>query len=60
VCLKIEGKTTHLFGEDGVAFSLVEVLTTRLQSAAVMERACWALSNVPVDGRSREREEQLK
>jgi len=43
-------KTKQLLGEAGVAGHLVEVLKTHLQSAAVMEPACWALSNVAIDG----------
>ena len=43
-------KNDQLFVEAGVAGPLVEVLKTHLQSAAVTEQACWALSNVALDG----------
>ena len=43
-------KNRQLLGEAGVAVPLVEVLKTHLQSAAVMEQTCWALSNVAIDG----------
>ena len=37
-------KNRQLLGEAGVAGPLVEVLKTHLQSAAVMEQACWAVA----------------
>jgi len=43
-------KNKQLLGEAGVAGPLVEVLKTHLQSAAVMEQACRAVSNVAADG----------
>ena len=43
-------RNKQLLGEAGVVGPLVEVLRTHLQSAAVMEQACWALLNVAVDG----------
>ena len=45
-----EDKNSQLFGEAGVAGPLVEVLKTHLQSAEVMEQACWTLGNVAIDG----------
>ena len=48
-CVTID-RNNQLLGEAGVAGSLVEVLKTHLQSAAVMELACRALSNVAVVG----------
>ena len=49
-CSSKTDKNKQLLGEAGVASPLVEVLKTHLQSAAVMEQACWALSNVAADG----------
>jgi len=43
-------KNNQLLGEAGVAFPLVEVLKTHLQSPAVIEQACWALSKISVEG----------
>ena len=48
-CLNIV-KNNQLLGEAGVAGPLVAVLKTHLQSAAVMESACWALCNLAADG----------
>ena len=48
-CSKID-KNKQLVGKAGVAGPLVEVLKTHLQSAAVMEQACWALINTAVYG----------
>jgi len=43
-CVTID-KNNKLLGEAGVATPLVEVLKTHVQSAAVVEQACQALSN---------------
>ena len=43
-------ENNQLLGEAGVAGPLVAVLRTHLQSSAVMEQACWALTNVAADG----------
>ena len=43
-------KNNQRLGEAGVVGPLVEVLKTHWQSAAVMENACWALSNIADDG----------
>jgi len=43
-------KNRQLLGEAGVAGPLIQVLTTHLQSAAVMEQACRALSNTAYEG----------
>jgi len=48
-CVTID-KNKQLLGEAGVVGPLVEVLKSHVQSAEVMELACWALSNVAVDG----------
>ena len=50
LCCLIIDKNKQLLGKAGVVGPLVEVLKTHLQSAAVMEQACWALINVAIDG----------
>jgi len=43
-------KNNQLLGEAGVVGLLVEVLRFDSRPAAVLEKACWALTHIAADG----------